>query len=122
MKRPIPLFEVCITLFSIYLSIMFFIFAELFEEQNHAFYTHIRQLMPQIGWAIAVFVAAMTKVIGLLLNNVHIRRIGLVMSGMIYTAFSIGFATAFPNISTGLFAILAVMCFMNMTQVRSTEL
>ncbi len=101
---------------------MFFAFTELFEEQNHAFLSAYPQLMPQIGWAIVVFFAAMVKVVGLLLNNIHIRRIGLVLSGMIYTAFSIGFATAFPNISTGLFAILAMMCFMNMTQVRHTEL
>lgn len=120
-KMDIPYFETCISLFSIYASMLMFLAPNMLVESEEL-YKNMTAIMPQEGWALTFLMAAMIKVVGLIGRWQRVRQIGLLASVFIYGTIAICYALVFPNLGTGLFAILAIMSLINICSVNKTML
>lgn len=121
-KKPIPIWEIAITLFSLYVCALFFFFPSILAEQNTALFFYMDEIADQSLWAFLFCFSAAMKVVGIFLNNCTIRIAGLVFSALLYGTIAICYMLSFPNIGTGLFIVITFMCIMQAFYVKATEL
>lgn len=119
-KYP-PVFELYITLFSILMSAMMFLFPDMLHDSVPVTLgAVVLGLMPQYVWASVFFVAGMLKAIGLLVDNNTMRTIGLFISAVTYVVFSVGHILAFPSIGSVTFICMSVFTVLSITMVKHT--
>ena len=114
-----PIFEMYVTLFSLSVSILMFIFPNMLQPDTNL-YTWMLKIMPQFMWAFSFFGAGMVKAVGLLLDNVALRVLGLVMSAMLYLVFTVCYAINFPTIGAVTFACMTVFTVISINIVKHT--
>ena len=114
-----PIFEMYATLFSLSVSILMFIFPNMLQPDTNL-YTWMLKIMPQFMWAFSFFGAGMVKAIGLLLDNVALRVLGLVMSAVLYLVFTVCYAINFPTIGAVSFACMTVFTVISINIVKHT--
>ena len=119
-KRAIPLWEVSLTLFSIYVAGLLFIFPDLLEKGE--IYPKFTEIAPQIAWAFIFTTGALVKAIGLIFNITSLRIAGLIISVILYSIIAFCYASGFPNLSTGLFVVITFMSLLTIFYVKITEL
>lgn len=120
-KHP-PIYEMFVTMISITLSIMLFLFPDMLSTEYSSLYTILLVIMPQWGWAFTFFIAGMVKAIGMLIDNKYLRIGGLVMSSLIYAVFSISYTVMFPTIGSVVFTAIMVFCLISIPDVKRTGL
>ena len=114
-----PIFEMYATLFSLSVSILMFIFPNMLQPDTNL-YTWMLKIMPQFMWAFSFFGAGMVKAVGLLLDNVALRVLGLVMSAMLYLVFTVCYAINFPAIGAVTFACMTLFTVISINIVKHT--
>lgn len=114
-----PIFEMYATLFSIAVSILMFIFPNMLHPSADL-YSWMLKIMPQFMWAFCFFGAGMVKAVGLLVDNVPLRVLGLVMSAVLYLVFTICYAISFPTIGAVTFACMTVFTVISINIVKHT--
>jgi len=114
-----PIFEMYVTLFSLSVSILMFIFPNMLQPDTNL-YTWMLKIMPQFMWAFSFFGAGMVKAVGLLLDNVSLRVLGLFMSAMLYLVFTVCYAINFPTIGAVTFACMTVFTVISINIVKHT--
>lgn len=117
----LPLHELFLTTFSLSITILLFMYPELFTK-NVAAYKVMTGAASQYVWAIAFLSAGVTKGIGLMGNYKLLRKIGLFMSTVLYASMSLAYASDFPSVTAILYALMAVFAIVAMFQVRITNI
>lgn len=124
-KKSVPVFEMFVTLFSISVSILLFLFPNMFiidaDKPRHLYWL-LLQIMPQYMWAFAFFIAGVSKAIGLLLDSNITRIAGLAMSMMIYISFSAAYVVGFPSIGFVTFICMTIFTIVSIPIVKYTNL
>ncbi|PAV30152.1 hypothetical protein CIL05_06710 [Virgibacillus profundi] len=121
-KNP-PIFEVFITLISLVLAIMLFLFPEMLSDGVHgmsSLYGLLLLIMPQPCWAFTFFGAGILKGIGMLIDNKYLRISGLIVSVLAYTVFAITYSITFPTIGSVIFTGMAVFSLISIAEVKRT--
>lgn len=120
----LPLFEIFITLFSVTVSILLFLEPNMIQggADSGNIYENLSRIMPQPFWAFWFFIGGITKTLGLLLNNLTLRLVGLVVSAALYGIMTVCYVMDFPNFSTILFAWMTVFVFIAMSLAKHSGL
>lgn len=121
--RHSPIFELYVTMISIAMAIMLFLFPDMLSQGAEgvvSLYGLLLTIMPQWAWAFTFFGAAMIKAVGLLIDSRIMRIIGLIMSALIYTVFAIAYAVGFPSIGSVIFIATAVFTLISIPEVKRT--
>ena len=121
-KKAIPIFETSIAIYSTYAAVVMFWTPGILSEAESGIFYRMNALAPQWVWAFTFFIAGMTKAFGLLLKHVQVRRIGLFLSCLIYGSITICYGYGFPNMGTGLFAVLTIMSIVTIATVERSEI
>lgn len=121
-KKTFPMFELLATCFFSYLSALLFFYPDLFKSDRSLFYENLTMILPTVTWVYISFGISILLICGILINFFPLRRMNLILCGIVFTLFSIAFARTMPNISFGIYATLAVFSFISVLQVRKTEL
>lgn len=121
-KKGLPMIELLVALYLLYLATLFFVFPNLLLSDRSTFYRNVAEILHPATWAYVVFVVGMCHAIGLAFNRFQIRVIALVLSGIIFALFAIAFAKSFPNLSFGVYSLISLFCFLSIVQVNRTEL
>lgn len=120
-RQSIPLLEVSLSFFSIYAAILMFLYPDILDKSS-AVYENMTAIAPQMTWGVVFLVAALVKVVGLVLKRNGLRRLGLFLSTLIYGCIAVSYVMEFPNLGAGVFFIMAVMAMLSMFYVKHTEL
>jgi len=121
-KNP-PIYEMFVTMISIALSVVLFLFPEMLTVGYSEVYALLISLMPQWLWAFTFFGAGMMKAVGMLLDNKYLRIGGLIVSALIYLVFTISYASAvFPSIGAVVFTAITVFSLISIPEVKRTGL
>lgn len=120
-RQSIPLLEVSLSFFSIYAAILMFLYPNILDESSGV-YENMTAIVPQTTWAVAFLLAALVKVVGLVLKRDGLRRLGLLMSALIYGGIAFSYVMEFPNLGAGVFFIMSAMAMLSMFYVKHTEL
>lgn len=116
-KKPLPLFELLISLFSLYMAALLFWFPDLLANGGPA-YDKVENMAGAQKWAFIFFAAGIIKVIGIMMNKKWVRIVGLLMSVVIYSILTIAFSFSFPNFTVGIFGLLT---FFSLVQIFYTD-
>lgn len=120
-----PMFELYATLFSILISIMFFIYPDmLFRADGHPIklFANMSRIMPQWAWALCFFVACMLKAIGLMFTINWMRIAGLVLSSLLYVSLAFCYAVDFPSIGAIVFSCMTMFTIISVPLVKHTTI
>lgn len=120
-----PLFELFVTMFSMSIAIMFFVYPDMLmanEVNPSKVYGIMVVVMPQTLWAVTFFVACMFKAIGLLLDSNWSRIFGLVMSSILYGTLAVCYAFVFPSIASIVFGYMFLFTIVSMQTVSYTSI
>lgn len=119
-----PIFEMYVTLFSIMIAIMFFIYPDMLMKApgQPDLYKYMTAIMPQAMWAFAFFIACMLKAIGLMFNCDSMRITGLVASAVLYVLLTVCYAFSFPSIGSVTFACMALFTIVSIPIVKHTSI
>lgn len=120
--KSLPYYETFVTLISLSIAVLLFLSPNLMINSNGHMYDWLLKLMPQYMWAFSFFGAGILKSIGLVLDNRLLRYIGLIMSTLIYLAFTVCFSINFPSISAIVYAWIAVYSAVSLDSVKHTAL
>lgn len=119
-----PVFEMYVTLFSILIAIMFFIYPSMLMNApgQPELYKYMTGIMPQAWWAFSFFTACMLKAIGLMFNNDSMRIIGLIASSALYILLAVCYAFSFPSIGSVTFTCMALFTLISIPIVKHTSI
>src|SRR5699024_10061823 len=117
-----PFFELYVTVFSIAVSVMLFVYPNMIYAYPARLYDHMMGIMPQYAWAIGFFAVALLKSFGLLLNINVLRVIGLVGSAILYAMMTYCYAVAFPSIGAVTFACMLIFTVISIPFVKNTSI
>lgn len=124
--KPIPIFEVYISAFSILITITLFWFPFLMEEAKSAgtleLYGNLLEIMPQHWWAFVFALAALLKAFGLMFRFNNLRIAGLLVSAALYALIAFFFAMDYPNIGMIQFTCMAVFSLAAVFVVKHTTI
>lgn len=125
-RKHVPTFEVYATVFSIMTAILLFWFPEMLDTTekigSSSLYWLLLSIMPQHMWALAFFVAGMVKSVGLLVKSDSMRILGLVMSALLYLAFTVCYVINFPTIGMITFFCMTIFTLISIPLVKHTGL
>lgn len=121
-RKSFPVFELLATCFFSYLSALLFFYPDLFKSDRSLFYENLTMILPTVTWVYISFGIAILLACGILFNAIPLRRVNLILCGIVFTLFAIAFARSLPNISFGMYTILAIFSFISVLQVKNTEL
>ena len=124
--RPIPVFEMFISAFSISVTLMLFWQPTMLHDHTVAgasgLYSTLLKIMPQHMWAIAFAFASLLKSFGLLLEFDSLRYLGLLMSLTLYSIISAVFILEAPNIGMLTFTCMAIFTLVSFFVVKHTSI
>lgn len=121
-KHP-PVFEMYVTLFSILMAVMLFLFPDMLQPSRDGItnvYWLLLIIMPQYMWALLFFIVGITKSVGLLLDNNVVRVTGLTISVIMYAVFSAMYIINFPTIGTVVFVSMTIFTLFSISAVKHT--
>lgn len=116
-----PVFEMYATLFSILVAVIMFIFPSMLHSEDDL-YKWMLAIMPQYMWAFSFFIVGILKAVGLMIDNNHMRVIGLVGSSFLYAMMTVCYAIDFPSVGTVMFACMTVFAVFSISIVKHTSL
>ena len=121
--KRIPYFEALASLLSYYLALVCMFNNNMFEQLPQL-YGVLEKIGNETFFALVFFFAATIKVIGLVINNRIVRKIGLGLSALIYLVITVAYAiSAIPlNWGTGIFFLLFAFSLLNIFEVNHTKL
>lgn len=117
-----PIFEMYITLFSIALSVLLFLFPEMLVNQSSNIYDWMMKIMSQNMWATTFLVAGLLKATGLLIDNRYLRYIGLVLSVVVYLTLTVCYSLVFPTMGAIQFGCITLFTILSIPVVKHTGL
>lgn len=122
-KMPIPYLEISFAFFSIYAAILFFM-SDIYVFHNIQVEAAVLmlQIMPPIGWGVVFLLAALLLSVGLVSNWVMVRFAGLFVNILTFIMLAACHSLAFPNLTFGLFTVLALTGIGALFTVKQTEL
>lgn len=124
--KPIPVFEVYLSTFSILITIMLFWFPSLMHQaasrDAENLYGHLLGIMPQYWWAFAFAITALLKALGLMFRFNSMRIVGLLFSAILYSIITFFFIIDSPNIGSVQFGCLTVFSILAMFVVKHTAI
>lgn len=122
--KHLPIFELYISVFSVLMAAMLFLFPEMLQPSvdigSKSLYWLLLSIMPQPFWAFTFFIAGVTKSIGLLIDNNITRIVGLVISVLIYAVFAVMYSFSFPAIGMVVFSVMMLFTIISIPMVKST--
>lgn len=121
-KKGLPMIELLVAMYLLYLATLFFIFPNLLASDRSTFYRNVAEILHPATWAYVVFGVGLLHAVGLILNRFIVRVASLILSGIVFALFAIAFAKTFPNLSFGMYSLIALFCFLSIVQVNRTEL
>jgi hypothetical protein len=121
--KRIPYFEALVSMLSYYLALACMFNNDMFEQLPKLYGT-LEKIGDETFFALVFFFAATIKVIGLVINNHTLRKIGLGLSAIIYLVITVSYAmSAIPlNWGTGIFFLLFTFSLLNIFEVKYTKL
>lgn len=121
-KKPIPIWEVSMTLYCFYVAALLFLYPNLLNDTDYLLYTHLEKLAPQFMWSFFFVIAAVLMGGGLVFKDILPRILGLGVATILFGTIAICHMIDFPNLGSGLYSIMTFMCIMSIVYVRTTEL
>lgn len=127
-QKNIPIFEVFISIFSLAMSVVLFLFpsimfVEVYSNGNtEQVYGFLLNIVPQYVYGIAFFVGAMFKAFGLLFSKNYLRVIGLCFSVVLYLLFAICLMLSNPGILMILFIDLLLFTIISIPLVKTSSI
>lgn len=123
--RHLPHFELFVTLISIAMAIMLFLFPNMLADGAEgvtSLYGLLLSIMPQWLWAFVFFGSGVLKAIGLLVDSKILRISGLIVSAFIYAVFAISYSVSFPAIGSVVFTAITVFSLISVSEVKRSGL
>lgn len=124
--KPIPVFEVYLSTFSILITIMLFWFPDFMKEASATgsltLYQSLLSILPQHWWAFVFAITALLKALGLMFRFTGMRVVGLVFSAILYSLIAFLFAIDYPNIGMIQFTCLAMFSLLAIVVVKHTAI
>src|SRR5699024_2952595 len=118
-----PLFELFVTMFSITMAVLLFVFPTmLYEPFPLKLYDSMTWVMPQSMWAFVFLIACIIKAVGLLFGLNKLRIIGLVISAVIYSSIAVFHALDFPSFGTVVFTYMTLFSLISIPTVSYTSI
>lgn len=118
-----PLFELFVTMFSITMAVLLFMFPTmLYEPFPLKLYDSMTWVMPQSTWAFVFLIACIVKAVGLLFGLNKLRIIGLVISAVIYSSIAVFHALDFPSFGTVVFTYMTLFSLISIPTVSYTSI
>lgn len=122
--KPTPMFEMYITLFSITVAIVLFLYEDMMLSETVGSGAGLNGgllgIMSQNLWAITFFTAGLLKAVGLVLEIDWLRTLGLIISGVLYLIISVLLFSSFPNFGSIIFFYTTVFTIYSIGSVRYT--
>ena len=122
-QRRLPVYEWYVTMFSISLSVILFLFEGMLTHTGSNvtnLYDIMLNIMPQYMWAFAFLGAGLIKAVGLLVSHDALRILGLTMSVVLYTVMTVCYALNFPTIGAITFGWMTVFSVVSLFMVKHT--
>ena len=118
----IPIIEVILSLISSWWAIVFLMSSDLFSEYPGT-YAAFSEIAPITWWAVLFIVSALTKVIGIIAHVAWIRKLGLILSAVIYGLISYCYldSVGWFSIGFGTFFAMSVMALWGVREVKRTN-
>lgn len=120
--QHLPYFETFVTLLSLSIAFMLFLAPELMDTDRGRVYGWLLKIMPQFMWAFSFFGAGLFLSVGLSLDNKTLRTLGLVMTSLLFLAFTVCFSTSFPSVSALVYAWITIYTVVSLAEVKHTRL
>lgn len=122
-KMPIPYLEISFAFFSIYAAILFFISdIHVFMNIQSDAAILMLKIMPPIGWGVVFLLASLLLSVGLVMNYITARFLGLFVNILTFGILAACHSLSFPNLTFGLFTVLALTGIGAVFTVKETEL
>ena len=121
--KKIPIYEAGLSIVSIWWAIVLYTNSDLFN-QIPGFYRIFKKVIPnESGWAIFFLIAAMVKILGIVIENKGIRLIGLYMSVFLYAVISAGYILSKEPLQpgTGIHFVLMIFALWAIREVKGHE-
>lgn len=118
----IPIIEFILSLISTWWAIVFINSPDLFT-QYPAQYATFTKILPEYGWMSMFITAASIKIVGIFMEIKLLRKIGLIMSAVIYSFISYCYFDAMGIASTGFgtYFSMATMALWGIREVDRTN-
>lgn len=123
--KELPVFEMFITMVSISLSIVMFLFPNMFSSgvsSSLSPYGFLLVIMPQFMWALTFFCTGILKAVGMLISSRGLRIGGIVLSSLVYGVIAVIYSIGFPTIESVVFTALTVFSLLSISEVKRTGL
>lgn len=120
--RKIRIIELTLSIISSWWAIVLFKVPQMFDRQP-ATYQFFKDIASESQWAIVFMLAALVKIVGMIINVKSMRRVGLIMSVMIYLfiACSYFFGIGWLSIGFGTFLALSFMALWGALKVGDKD-
>lgn len=115
-----PFFELYVTIFSISMAILFFVYPNFVDNYSANLYERMLAIMPQFGWAFSYFIGCMLLSIGLLSGHKVLRTMGLILNAILSILMTVCYAMDFPSIGTLNFGCMAIFSIVSIPFVKHT--
>ena len=118
----IPIIDFILSLISTWWAIVLILNPNLFSEYPQQ-YNAFGKILPEYGWMIMFIVAASVKVVGIFMEMRFLRKIGLIMSAVIYSLIVYCFINSTGGQSTGIgtYFAMATMALWGIREVERTH-
>lgn len=118
-KKP-PVFELFITMFSIFMAISLLWFPNLLGYA--VAHQWLLMIMPQHIWALVFLGAGLLKVYGLVRSRNIGRFMGLIVSILIYSTFAVCYTISFLTVGSVVFTSITIFTVISLPMVSHTSL
>lgn len=117
--KKIPIIEAGLSIVSVWWSIIMFTNNKLFDHVPSLFSFFV-EISQETGWGIFFLCAAFVKLLGLILEHIRLRLIGLYMSAFLYSLISAGYILSQNPMQpgTGIHFVLMIFAFYAIREVK----
>lgn len=117
-RGKLSIIEFILSTISSWWAVVLFSVPHMFDRQPDT-YAYFSKIASERQWAIVFLLAALVKIVGMFIKNASLRRIGLIMSAMIYffIAFNYLLGISWLTIGSGTFFALGIMAIWGIREV-----
>ena len=118
--KKIPIYEAGLSIVSIWWAVVLFLNDSLFNQIPGFYLMFSKITAKESGWGIFFLVAAMVKMLGIVIENRSIRLAGLYMSVFLYGVISAGYILSDEPLQpgTGIHFVLMIFALWAVREVR----
>lgn len=120
--HTIPTMEIFLSMISLWWALVLFFSGNTFERLPRT-YSFFNLVADERAWATVFFIAALIKILGIILRKTLLRKVGLLLSAGIYAmiAGSYFLGVGWFSIGFGTFGVVTVMAIWGIREVEQRD-